>query len=353
MQIQQKQVRSQTEAQIAALSREIIGVYDAARKSILEDLGKVYVQILSGVAPEDYYNTIIKYNRLNKLLTEVNKQYLAYSVKAGSMTVESSRVAMTNAYYKNQFVESWFTPNVGINLNFTPIPAALVELSVTGNLVNWQSIGTKAQARIEKTFGTINPYVPKEGTMLSILTENRKKEALKISRTISSGLLQGKSYNQTATDIKGIIGKRTSEGFTGAKANALRIVRTESNRTYNAGSFANSQAVSKQGVRMMRIWVAVHDLNTRDRHQALDGQKVEVDKPFHSAGAETMFPGGFGIASQDIHCRCSTIDAVNGIPPSTRLGRNADGEYEVFDWQNYPEWEKKNGLKQLKSGNIV
>lgn len=353
MQIQQKQARGQTDAQVAALTKEILAVYDDARKAILADIQKVYAKVLSGVKSEDYYNTIIKYDRLNKLLAEIDKQYIAYSVKAGGMTVEASRLAMSNAYYKNEYVMSWFTPNVGIDLNFTPLPDALVEMSVTGNLTKWQALGSKAQQKITDTFGSINAYIPQSGSLTDLLVNNRRSEVLKINRSISSGLLQGKGYRETARDISKIIGAVSPTGSSGSMASALRIVRTDSNRTYNAGSFANSQAVSEQGLDIQRMWVATFDSRTRDTHGSLDGVTVGVDEPFKSGGVTAMYPGDFPTAAQSVNCRCTTIDVVDGIPPSARRGVNpVTGESEIYDWQTFDDWSKDNGLKMLPSGRV-
>ena len=353
MQIQQKQARKQTEKQIAGIEREILAVYTEAMHQINLELQALYAKILSGVKPDDYYNTIIKYDRLTKNLKTIDALYIKQSIKAGGMTGDASALALSNSYYKNQFVLSWFAPNIGIDLDFTLLPPEIVEMSVYGNLSSWQEIGKKAQEKMLETFGPIKAYIPQSGTLTSFLVENRQKEVLKINRAITSGLLQGNTYTQTSKAVSEVIGKVTKEGVTGAKASAMRIVRTESNRTYNAGAYANSQAVASQGVKIEREWLATLDILTRGKHQALDGQRVGVDKPFVSDGAEAMFPGGFGIASQDIRCRCSTIDVVDGIPPSARTGRNADGEYEVFDWQNYETWAKDNGMKQDSLGKLV
>jgi hypothetical protein len=372
MTIQQAQARSQTERQVAGITREILAVYDDARKAINTEIGKLYANILAGVAPEDYYNTALKFDRLGKLLKKVDTLYIQESVKAGAMTAEASRLAMQNSYYKNQFVLSWFTPNAGIDLDFTPIPDELVRLSVTGNLAAWQELGTATQNRITKTFGSVNAYTPQAGSLSSLLVNNRRDEVLKINRAISSGLLQGKSFRETARDVSRLIGTVTPKGSTGAKASAIRIVRTESNRTYNAGSFANTQAVVDQGVEVKRVWVATLDGRTRDSHISADGQAVGPDEPFSIAGFSPMFPGDFGDAGNDIQCRCTTIDAVDGIPPQVRRGvdvqatREAQAEARaggaskseadrikitrVFDWKDYPSWASENGLTRKPSG---
>ena len=39
----------------------------------------------------------------------------------------------------------------------------------------------------------------------------------------------------------------------------------------------------------------------------LDGQTRELDKPFEVEGRKSMHPSGFGITSEDIHCRCALL----------------------------------------------
>ena len=357
MQIQQKQARNQTKAQVAALTREILDAYNDARKVILADIQGIYAKVLTGIKPDDYYNTIIKFDRLNKLLAEIDKQYIAHSVKAGRMTAEASRLAMSNAYYKNEFVLTWFSPTVGIDLNFTPLPPALVELSVTGNLTKWQELGTKVQQRITADMGKVSAYVPQSGTLSSMLVNNRTAEVLKINRSITSGLLQGKGFRETARDVSRVIGSVTRKESTGAMASAIRIVRTESNRTYNAGAFANTQAVADQGIDVQRTILAVLDFSTRPQSQTVDGQTVGADEPFiYPEVGEVMYPGNSGLAKFDINDRETVIDVVDGIPPSARLGVDADpnsptfGKDKVFDWTTYPDWAKSQGLTQSPSG---
>jgi hypothetical protein len=352
MQIQQKQARNQTERQVSALTREILGVYDDARRAINAELQAFYVHVLSGIDPKDYYNEATKLDRLNKLLAEIDKQYVAESVKAGTMTAESSRLAMSNAYYKNQFTLTWFTPNVAVGLDFTLLPPELVQLSVTGNLANWEKLSASVKSRIQNTFGSITDYIPKEGTLSSILANNRRSEVLKINRAISSGLLQGNSYQKTARSVSSIIGKVTPERSTGVKASALRIVRTESNRTYNAGAFANTNAAASQGVNVMRTILSVLDSRSRPQSIAIDDQTVGPNEPFtYPGGVKVMFPGTSGNPAWDINDRETVIDTIDGVKPQARTGVNPNtGETEVFGWQSYPEWAKANGLTERPSG---
>jgi len=347
LQIQQKQARAITDKQVDDISLQILAVYEDSLKSVTDELEKLYTKYLSGIDPRDYYNTVIKLERLAKLKAQIVVLYTKAATEAGVLITEASTLSMSNAYYKNQFIADFFVPTIGAQISFTALPPGLVNLAVTGNIEKWLAL----DADLRKSVGDISDYIAKDGETLSaLLLGNRNDEIVKINRAITSGLLQGKGYTDTASDVKKVIGTVKKDLTTGAMAKALRIVRTESNRTYNTGAFANSQALDEQGIEFNRIWVSALDINTRNTHQTLDGQTVGPEEPFSSGGAEAMYPGGFGIASQDVNCRCSTIDAVDGIPPSARIGRNEDGELETFDWTSYPEWAESNGLIQDEFG---
>ena len=67
----------------------------------------------------------------------------------------------------------------------------------------------------------------------------------------------------------------------------------------------------------------------------LDGQVRELEEPFEVAGHIAMYPGGFGIASEDIHCRCVSLQQA----------RWSLSEEEYFD-----KWNgDKNELVRVKA----
>ena len=52
-----------------------------------------------------------------------------------------------------------------------------------------------------------------------------------------------------------------------------------------------------------------------------------------------------GDPAEDIHCRCSTIDVVQGLEPTLRRGVNpATGKSDIASYRDYDKW-KKQGLK--------
>ena len=124
------------------------------------------------------------------------------------------------------------------------------------------------------------------------------KDLKKVIRTeISRGISQSYSYQQMATLIKRASGN--------SYANSVRIARTEGHRITNEATYNAQVKAKSKGAQIMKEWDSTLDSKTRPEHQYLDGQIVEVDKPFKdSEGNEAMFPGGFGIPSLDINCRC-------------------------------------------------
>ena len=61
----------------------------------------------------------------------------------------------------------------------------------------------------------------------------------------------------------------------------------------------------EKGADVVKQWDATLDSRTRPHHAQLDGQIRELNKPFEVAGRKAMYPSGFGIAAEDIHCRCA------------------------------------------------
>ena len=84
---------------------------------------------------------------------------------------------------------------------------------------------------------------------------------------------------------------------------ALRIARTESTKSVNAGGVAAwEQPATDAGVELELTWRA--QPNARDAHKALNNKPRGKDGFWRSGGAKASAPGGFGVAQLDINCRC-------------------------------------------------
>jgi SPP1 gp7 family putative phage head morphogenesis protein len=124
------------------------------------------------------------------------------------------------------------------------------------------------------------------------------------------------------------------EGWTSGKAE--RIARTEVVGSSNA---ANLAAYQISGLVDGKEWLAVPGDETRETHRALDGTVVGIKEEFVSeSGARTQGPGLFGVAEEDINCRCTVL-------PTIKDAASPVGEERAAEWKKYDEslrpWEKE------------
>ena len=179
---------------------------------------------------------------------------------------------------------------------------------------------------------------------------NRTKEQIgvatrQVKEEITRGIIQGKGYPEVARSVK--------ERMDMAAGRAERIVRTEAHRAREMGKMASLEHAADQGILMEKMWVSALDDRTRDSHADLDGQTVPVydedGEPgmFVSpeTGDEAEYPGGFGVASEDISCRCSTIAQI-----SDHIYKERRGKEGTIPYKNYKEYAKDKGWDSPYSG---
>ena len=131
------------------------------------------------------------------------------------------------------------------------------------------------------------------------LGEDIKVLKRKVSSEISRGIANNFSYTQIAKNLVGI----SNTGMN----NAYRIARTEGHRIQNQSAMDAANKAKEKGADVVKQWDATLDCRTRPTHTMLDGQIRELEEPFEVAGRKAMYPSGFGIASEDIHCRCALL----------------------------------------------
>ena len=87
---------------------------------------------------------------------------------------------------------------------------------------------------------------------------------------------------------------------TTTKEEIERIFVTESRRVFSEGQYD-----SAKGRATHKKWHTQEDEKVRDTHWHLDGLEVKIDDYFYTlSGDRAMHPLGFGIASEDVNCRC-------------------------------------------------
>ena len=80
-----------------------------------------------------------------------------------------------------------------------------------------------------------------------------------------------------------------------------RIAETETHRDANAAAY---HTAAKAGA-TTKTWNTMMDDRVRDTHQYLQGVSAPMDGSFYSfRGGSTLYPGQWGIAEEDVNCRC-------------------------------------------------
>lgn len=120
------------------------------------------------------------------------------------------------------------------------------------------------------------------------------------------------SYEPTLDDVMRtvdaeVVGKtwrdRMQEYFDngGTLEDVVRIAETESHRDANAGAYETAVAAGATE----KVWHTMMDDRVRDSHFWLEGVSAPIDGEFYNyKGESTMYPGQWGIAEEDVNCRC-------------------------------------------------
>jgi hypothetical protein len=147
--------------------------------------------------------------------------------------------------------------------------------------------------------------------------------------------------------------KRVADVFDAAEGyRAERIARTE---VVGLSNGANLEAYRQSGVVEGKEWVSTRRTeHSRDGHQQLDGTVVGLDEAFTNpeTGNKTQAPGSFGVAEDDISCRCVLAPKVMdkaARAPVVRLSEEERGaRWKAYD-KEAQAWEEKL-LKAFQDG---
>lgn len=288
-----------------AAEKELIKAYSQTLKEIKGYMAEIYEKY--GTAEKLTYTDMQKYKRMVTLEEELKQRIVKLTGKNAKALQQTLKDIYELAYYGTGFsLDQSVFDDLGTSVGYLPVSEAVVIASVQNPIS-----GLTLNERLEKS--RIN------------LTYSLKQE-------LTQGLILGESYQKMA--------KRLQTLFEGDAAKAIRVAQTESHRVKNEGRFESMQYAQAKGINLKKRWVSTLDKKTRRRHQALDGQQVGVEEPFKSGGAEALYPGGFGKASEDINCRCTYISVIEGYEPSVRAARGEDGKTKVIKYTSYEEWKK-------------
>lgn len=168
------------------------------------------------------------------------------------------------------------------------------------------------------------------------LYENVDQLKGSVKEEIVRGFSTGRDYASIARQIS------LKAGI--SLARACIIARTEGHRVTSESEMDCMTTAKSKGADVLKEWISTLDNVTRETHVELDGQIRELEEEFviPSSGARAMYPGGFGIAKEDIQCRCCMNQRArwNLDSEEYRYSRAA-GEVVSIKSDSYREWKGK------------
>lgn len=308
------------------LLKELKKIYEDAAKEVEQKIrisnGKIDLLLSVYDELDDKQKSLLQSQIYQKKFQENLKKQLDELI--GNLNVDSYDSItryLTDSYYTGYIGTMYDIHGQGIPL-ITPINEKQVTRAMTLN--------TKLSV----------PLYTRMGIDVGVL----KKQ---IAKHISRGIATSSSYAHIARNIDGA----SNIGFN----KAMRIARTEGHRIQVLSANDAQHAAKAKGCEVVKQWDATLDGRTRPLHRLLDGKLAEIDEPFVVDDMEVMYPGGFGIASQDVNCRCALLQRARWALDADELKTLKErAEYYGLDKsKDFRDFREKYlmTLNRLKSSN--
>ena len=322
-----------TEKELAALEKRIAKVYREARDE-LSDAIKIYFERFR--ERDEEMKALIGTEINGKVWTEQDyKQWRRNQIGRGERYQDLREKIAQRMTKANEVAIAYVndaTPGIySLNRNY----AAYTIEKVAGNVgfTLWDE-STIRRLIVEEP--DLMPYYPKKKAIKRGIDLKWGKK--QITKSVTSGLLQGKSVGKIATDLQARVTEMN-------RASAVRAAQTSITSAQNGGRMDSYKAAADKGIKVRKQWVATKDGKTRHSHQKLDGQTVEWDESFNSELGKIRYPGDpQGKPSNVYRCRCTmrTVEkpGIEAEPRKMRVRDPKTGRNVVVEEMTYKQWER-------------
>ena len=293
------------------LQDKLLPAYSSSLDTIRADVGKFYERYAKD--GQLSWADVTQYNRLNNLEKQVANEMTKLGQRQQPFTRNMIKDVYQESYYRNTFALHEAAGQQGLNLSFSKLPESQVKAAVLNPLdrIGWP--GRTAQQITRANQG--------------------------IQQAITRGIIEGKHYEEMARDVANKMGKSARE--------MERIVRTEGHRAREVGNLDALHDAYESGLNVHKQWLAARDERVRNSHRLLDSETVKMNEEFTSpvTGAKAEGPGGFGIAEEDINCRCTVVGVFPGEEFEAEKYKlhDAPDDY-VGHYESYTDWARKKGI---------
>lgn len=217
------------------------------------------------------YADMVKYDRLNKFMDEINSLMLANYRDVYKAVYDA--LGWT-------YAEAW------------DLTAWAIETDAKAKL------GYGAASTEQVAAMMANPIAGL--TLKQTLEKSRQNIIWTIQAEMTQGLAKGETYRTMMERIKPALDNDA--------AKAMRVVRTEGHRVQEAAKEKAAAHADKRGVKMTKTWRNSKDDRVRHTskadHRILEGVTLPVSENFRQGRGNGPAPGQMGTAAHDINCRC-------------------------------------------------
>ena len=287
---------------ISQADKEIETLFAKRLKEIKQIIANMYEKY-DRDEPQVTWTEFNKYNRLNKELNRIG-QMLSQDYREVAKAIKQSQ--------QNVYIEKYM-----MSLFLYEMAS---QTSMNFDIPTTQTI----QTAIEQPIGFIK--------LVPTLQKHRDDTLKRIRMHITQGIMSGEGYSKIAKALRDDLGM--------AKAQSVRVARTETGRALSQAGLDSAMVAKDNGLDMKKRWYATKDTRTRDTHRHLDVTSVDIEDNFHSSGCIGPAPKLFvGVASakENINCRCKLLYYIDEDELPTTMRTKEDG---VIPFTNYREWEK-------------
>lgn len=301
---------NQRKRQQAKLAREIRETYRQALAEHQAELRRVMARYENAQDPVEAVKLAYRRNELESVIEGLSDGLAKAGTAAAALT--DARLAEAAAISRN--VSAWQLDNMaGFHVSRF-IAHDTASLAMTGVATYHGKFDLKAWDGVA----------------------DRRKARQIIKQSISRGLLTGEHPSKVATRLEGLF---TGDTPLSPYKRSVRIAQTEMHSVMNQAALETMAAADAGGLKMKKRWDATLDGSTRKDHRKVDGEVVDLDKPFSNG---LMRPGDGGPADR-INCRCALVNVLDGFTPDVNLRRDNVTKQSI-PYMTYAEWEAANGV---------
>ena len=151
----------------------------------------------------------------------------------------------------------------------------------------------KAEKLIERTRG----YYDKRAYRRLV---DEKRLTMDVTRRLDKSIKNGDSAAEMMKSLRHVVWQSKNSSRLTADTDGTRII--------NSARLKIFKEAEQIGIKMQKIWSATMDERVRDTHFHMNGETVDVDRPFSNGG---MFPADHALPPEErINCRCWILPKI-------------------------------------------